>query len=138
MKTTVEMSTHLFMIHIIFHNLTKSIIFQTATIRLLLMILWWMILGRKDPSLIHRYFVSFLGFVTHMVQSKDSLDIHTTPVNVRVKQKYRITEECSCFARLIPGLSRWFTWFKERFITKGFGGAILKYVTMVFWQLVLT
>ena len=51
--------------------------------------------------------------------------------------KTRITEEYSCFARLIQVLSRWFTWLKERVLTKDFGEEIIKYTTMVFWQFII-
>ena len=127
MKTTGEVSVHICMIHMILYYLTENIKLQTAIIILLSMILWWMILCRKYPSLSYNYFVSFMGLMTHLVQAKYSLDIHTTAVNVIIKQKNRITSEWSCFAILIPGLARWFTWLKEIILTKGFGDAVIKF-----------
>ena len=78
------------------------------------------------------HFVFFLGLVKHLVQAKESIYIHTTAFNIRIKKKNRNTTECSCFTIFIPGLDRWFTLLKEILITKGFGYAILKYVIMVF------
>ena len=91
--------------------------------------------------------VSFvkLQFIFIVFGSHDSSDwsklqsVYTYYSRQRQNQsKNWITAECSCFARLIPGMSRWFTWLEERFIKKFFGGAIHKYVTMVFLQLVIT
>ena len=46
-----------------------------------------MIPGRKYPSLSYSYLVSFLDLMTHIVQAKDSLHIHITAVNIKIKQK---------------------------------------------------
>ena len=46
--------------------------------------------------------------------------------------KNRITTGHSFLVRLISGLARWFSLLKEIFLTKGFGVAILKYMTLVF------
>ena len=48
-KTTRDTFVHVFMILMILYYYTNNILFQTATVRLLLMILIWMILGRKHP-----------------------------------------------------------------------------------------
>ena len=46
----------------------------------------------KYTLLSYSYFVLLLGFMTHMVQAKDSIDIHTTAINVRINQNIIITE----------------------------------------------
>ena len=92
MKTTGDISVHIFMIHMILYHSSNNIIFQIATIRLRSINLWWMILVRKYTLLSCNYFLLFLGIMTHLVQAKDSLGIPTTAVNIMIKQKLELQQ----------------------------------------------